>query len=132
MLELEVLDVDPLGAERLRDPREDARPVGDVDADALELAGVAVRAFEHPPAVGGGLADPAREEAGVPFAERRLDLLDTAPVSASAPRIASALSRKMSIQMRGFAPAMRVMSRSEPPALGERFVAVRPARRRPD
>ena len=36
--------------------------------------------------------------------------------SASSPRISSALSRKMSIQIRGFAPAMRVMSRSEPPA----------------
>ena len=36
--------------------------------------------------------------------------------SASAATTASRLSRKMSTQMRGFAPAMRVMSRSEPPA----------------
>ena len=38
--ELEVLDVDPLRAERLRDPGEHARPVGDVHAEPLELARV--------------------------------------------------------------------------------------------
>ena len=36
--EVEVLDVDPLGAEPLRDPGQDARPVGDVDDDALQRA----------------------------------------------------------------------------------------------
>ena len=36
--------------------------------------------------------------------------------SARAATTASRLSRKMSTQIRGFAPAMRVMSRSEPPA----------------
>ena len=36
--ELEVLDVDRGGAEDLRDPREDAGPVGDADADPVELS----------------------------------------------------------------------------------------------
>ena len=58
--ELEVLDVDPLRAERLRDPREHARPVGDVDAHALQLARVGVRALEHPAAVA---APPRRSSA---------------------------------------------------------------------
>ena len=48
--------------------------------------------------------------------------------SASASRTASALSRKMSTQIRGFAPATRVMSRSEPPAPRERLVALDPRR----
>src|SRR5439155_24455794 len=42
VVHLEVLDVDPLGAEGLRDPAEHARPVGDVDAHALESARVRV------------------------------------------------------------------------------------------
>ena len=80
VVQLEVLDVDALGAERLRDAGEHARPVGDVHAQALQLAGVRVLALEHPAAVAGGLADPAREKAGVALLERRLDLLDAAPV----------------------------------------------------
>ena len=43
MLELEVLDVDPLGAERLEDAGKDARSVGDVHAQPVEGAGVVVR-----------------------------------------------------------------------------------------
>ena len=42
VLELEVLDVDLLGAERLRDARENAGPVGHVHADALKRADVVV------------------------------------------------------------------------------------------
>ena len=38
VVQLEVLDVDPLGAERLRDAGEHARPVGDVDAQPLQRA----------------------------------------------------------------------------------------------
>ena len=54
---LEVLDVDPLRAERLRDLGEDARPVGDVHLQPLQRAGVGVGALEHPAAV---LAPPRR------------------------------------------------------------------------
>jgi hypothetical protein len=79
-VELEVLDVDPLGAERLRDPREHARTVGHVHAQLMQLAGVGERALEHAPAVVGGLADPAGEEAGVALRQRGLDLLDPPPV----------------------------------------------------
>ena len=42
--------------------------------------GVLVGGLEQPPPVRGGLADPAREEAGVAGRERRLDLLDPPPV----------------------------------------------------
>src|SRR5581483_2933848 len=80
VLQLEVLDVDPLGAEGLRDSREDSGPVGDVDADAMERAWVVVRVGEHPAAVAGGLADPAREEARVAGGERVLELLEPAAV----------------------------------------------------
>ena len=82
------------------------------------VARVGVRALEHPPAVAGRLADPAREEAGV--AARRAPPRPARPAGGArrAPRGAPrALSRKMSTQIRGFAPATRVMSRSEPPAL---------------
>ena len=52
-----------------------------------------------------------------PRVERRLELLDPAAVLGERlARARRALSRKMSTQMRGFAPATRVMSRSEPPA----------------
>ena len=39
MVELEVADVDPRGAERLRDLGEDVRTVGDVHLHALERGG---------------------------------------------------------------------------------------------
>ena len=59
MAELEVLDVDPLRAERLRDAGEHARAVGDVDAQALQLAGLGELALEHPPPVARCLRDPS-------------------------------------------------------------------------
>src|SRR5207249_1681838 len=80
VLELEVLDVDPLRPERLRDPGEDAGPVGNVDAQPLELPGIAVRPVEHPPPVLRGLRDPAGEIARVAGAERLLELLESPPV----------------------------------------------------
>ena len=80
VLEVEVGDVDPLGAERLRDPGDHAGPVGDVDAQALERAGIVVGGLEQAPPVRRRLADPAGEKARVAGLERRLDLLDPAPV----------------------------------------------------
>ena len=78
VLQLEVVDVDPLGAEGLRDAGEDTGPVGYVHAQPLERARLVVGLGEHPAAVTGRLRDPAREEAGVAFGERALDLLDAA------------------------------------------------------
>ena len=78
--ELEVLDVDALGAQRLRDAREHARPVGDVDAEALQRSRVGVLALEHPAAVLARLADPAGEEPGVAALEGGLDLLEPPPL----------------------------------------------------
>src|SRR5579884_2145612 len=65
VVQLEVLDVDALRAERLRDAGQHAGAVGHVHAQTLQVARVEVVAFEHPPAVLRGLADPAREVAGV-------------------------------------------------------------------
>ena len=76
----EVLDVDPLGAERLCDPGEDAGPVGDVDAQALELARLGEPARQHPLPVPGGFGDPAGQEARVARRKRGLELLDAAAV----------------------------------------------------
>ena len=76
VVELEVANVDARRAEGLEDLGEDVRPVGHVDLDALEGARVAVGDVEHPAAVGGSLADPARDELAVAAAERGLDLLD--------------------------------------------------------
>ena len=103
-------------AERLRDPGEHARAVGHVDAELVEIARVGERAGEHAAPVVRGLADPAGEEAAVAGLERGLELLDPPPVLGERLAERPALSRKMSTQMRGFAPATRVMSRSEPPA----------------
>src|SRR3954451_20052493 len=80
VLELEVLNVDPLGAERLRHACKHAWAVGHVDAEPLQRARVVVRALEHPSPVPRRLADPAGQEAGVALGERDLDLLDPAPV----------------------------------------------------
>ena len=118
-MQLEVLDVDPLGAERLGDPGEDARPVGHVDAHAVEILrhrGIGrLRACRRRlPA-----ASPI-QRARNPASSRssaRLDLLDAGGACSRSPSSsASRLSRKMSTQMRGLAPAIRVMSRSDPPA----------------
>ncbi len=78
VVELEVLDVDLLGAERLRDPREHARPVGDVHAHALHRAGILVGLRQQAAPVAAGLADPAGEPARVARLERPLELLDAA------------------------------------------------------
>ncbi len=82
VLHLEVLDVDPLRAERLEDPGQDARPVGDVDAQPLQRARVVVGRREQAPAVAARLGDPAGEEARVAGGERCLELLDPAAVLA--------------------------------------------------
>ncbi len=79
-MELEVLDVDPLGAERLGDPGQHARAVGHVHAQLLELARVGEGVGEHAPAVAGGLADPAGEKPRIPGVEGRLELFDPATV----------------------------------------------------
>ncbi len=127
MLELEVLDVDALGAEGLGDPGEHAGLVGNVDADAVERARVGVGGLEHPAPVRGRLADPAARKP----ASRRSSAASTCSIrrrtSASSSRTASALSRNTSIHIRGFAPAIRVMSRREPPALASGVVALDPA-----
>src|SRR5919198_3261624 len=79
--ELEVLDVDALGAESLRDAGEHARPVRDVDAQPVQVAGICrIRALEHAPAVADRLADPAGDEPGVAGGERSLEVLDPAAV----------------------------------------------------
>ena len=98
-------------------PAKTPGPVGDVDAHAVERARVGVGAVEH--AAGGCRAASPIQRARKP-ASPASSAASTCSIrrrcSASASRTASALSRKMSTQMRGFAPAMRVMSRSEPPA----------------
>ena len=80
MLELEVLDVDPLSTESLGDRSQDAGPVRHVDAQAMQRARVGIGDLEHAPPVPGRLADPARDEARVAGRERLLELLDPAPV----------------------------------------------------
>src|SRR5581483_9487640 len=80
VLELPVLDVDPLRAERLGDSLEHARAVWDVQANVVERARVLVRDVEHAPSVLRRFADPPREEAGVALREGGLDLLDPPPV----------------------------------------------------
>ena len=47
VLEVEVGDVDPLGAERLRDPGDHTRPVGYVNTQPLELAGILVGGLQQ-------------------------------------------------------------------------------------
>ena len=61
-------------------PASTPGPVGHVDAQLVQVAGVGEGALEHAPAVVGGLADPAREEAAVARLERGLELLDPAAV----------------------------------------------------
>ena len=116
--ELEVLDVDPLGAERLRDPGEHARAGrgrGRAARCSSPGSGYSRSSIRRRFADASPIQR-ARKPAS-PLLERRLDLLDPAAVLGERARgRASALSRKMSTQMRGFAPATRVMSRSEPPA----------------
>ena len=130
VVELEVLDVDPLRAERLRDPGEHARAGrarGREAAAARPDRGYASASMRR--RLSGGLADPAGEEAGVARVERVPRAARRAGGARRATRgSAAALSRKMSTQMRGFAPATRVMSRSEPPGGGERLVTLDPRR----
>src|ERR687887_1085104 len=82
VLELEVLDVDPLGAERLGNAREHARAIRHVHAELLELARIGVGLGQHAAAVAGSFADPAGEEAGVSTRESRFELLDPTAVLA--------------------------------------------------
>ena len=118
-MELEVLDVDALGAECLRDPGEHARAVDHVHREPLQGAGLGERVLEQAAAMDGRLADPAGEEARVAPLEGPLELLRAPAVLGERARSSSALSRKMSTQMRGLAPATRVMSRrTAPPASG--------------
>src|SRR6266508_541894 len=79
VLQLEVLDVDPLRAERLRDAGKNARAVGNVDAQTLKGARLLVRLREHAAPVPRRLRDPAGEEARVSLPQRALELLDEAP-----------------------------------------------------
>ena len=117
VLEVEVGDVDPLGAERLRDPGDHARPVGNVHAQPLELARRPRTRSQQPAPVRRGLADPAREEAGVAGRERRLDLLDAAAGARRARRRAPRGSRgRCRPRCAGSRRRPCVMSRSEPPA----------------
>src|SRR5690242_19509888 len=80
VVHLEVLDVDALRAERLRDPGKDARAVRDVHAQPVQRAWVRILALEHPAAALRRLSDPAREEPGVALLERSLDLFDATSV----------------------------------------------------
>ena len=117
VVHLEVLDVDALGAERLEDARR-ARPAG----RAGGRAGAAGRPDRRmpSPASGGGCPPPRRSSGRAGRRPRRSSAGSSCSIrrrcSPSAATTASRLSRKMSTQIRGFAPAMRVMSRSEPPA----------------
>ena len=115
--ELEVLDVDPLGAERLGDPGEDAGPVGHVRPSP---AGARPGRRTPRRASGGGSRTPRRSSARASRRRRAASHSSSRSTrrrcSASASASSGPLSRKMSTQMRGFAPATRVMSRSEPPA----------------
>src|ERR687895_2702908 len=82
VLQLEVLHVDPLGAERLEDSGENPRAVRDVYAEPVQGARVLVCRVEHPAAMRGRLADPARKRARVAGGERSFELLDAAAVLA--------------------------------------------------
>ena len=79
-MDFEILDVDPLARQRLRDAREDTWPIGNVDLKPEQRAGVGVGRLEQVAPLGRGLADPAREVAGVALGERALELFDAAPV----------------------------------------------------
>src|SRR5439155_21979519 len=77
MLELEVLDVDALRAECLRDAREHTGTIGHVHAEPLQGARLLVRVGKHAAPVVRRLADPACEEAGVSRSPRTLDHIAT-------------------------------------------------------
>ena len=59
---------------------QEIRPVGDVDAHALDRAGILVGLGEEPPAVPARLSDPAGQPARVARLERALQLVDPAAV----------------------------------------------------
>ena len=84
------------------DAREHARPVGHMDAEAEEVAGILVGGGEHAAAVRRRLPDPAREEARVVGPERGLELLHAAAVLGERAATAPRLSRKMSTQIAGW------------------------------
>ncbi len=117
VLELEVLDVDPRRAERLRDRRpapRGGRGRGRAAAGGRPGRGNASessrRRLEDASPIQRARKPPSRaRRACSSWSTRRR-------WSASDAVSASAFSRKMSTQIRGFAPATRVSSRSEPPA----------------
>src|SRR5687767_15101734 len=78
MLHLEVLDIDPLGAERLEDPRENTGTIGQVHAHTMECTWILVRGLEQASPVAARLADPTGEETRVAARQRILELLDAA------------------------------------------------------
>src|SRR5687768_1121750 len=82
VLQLEILDVDLLGAEGLRDPGEHSWPVGHMHAHPLELAHVGESLIEQTPPVHARLADPTSEPPRVARRQRLLELIHEAPVLA--------------------------------------------------
>jgi hypothetical protein len=93
-----------------------------MDLHAEELLRLLERVAQQLLALRRRLADPAREEAGVAALERRLELLDAPAVLGERAAQLGAFSRKMSTQMRGFAPATRVISRNDAPAAASGIV----------
>ena len=117
VVELEVLDVDALCAQRLRDARR-ARRAGRARARGRDRAPRAPS--RRPPRAGAGGCRPPRRSSGRGSPRPRARARAPAPrprrpCSRRPSSSASRLSRKMSTQIRGLAPATRVMSRNEPP-----------------
>ena len=99
-----------------------------MDAELLQLAGVGVGINQHPAAVAGRLADPAREKAGVPGIEGALELLDQPAV------LGQRLAERGRVLEEDVDPDPRVRSgdaghvAQRPACGGERLVAVDPTR----
>ena len=76
-MELEVLDVDALRTERLRDRGENSRRIRHVGPYAIEVARVGgVRCPQHPTAVAGSFVDPPPEQLPITSLESCLHVLD--------------------------------------------------------
>ena len=110
-------------------PGDHAGPVGHVDVHPDELLGPGlVGLLQHPPAVARRLADPARQEARVAGVERRDRPRPAAGgARAARPAAASRFSRKMSTQMRAFAPGDAGHVAERAADRGQRVVPVDPA-----
>ncbi len=118
MVQLEVLDVDALGAQRLRDPRQDSGPVGHVHAHAIELLGLGrVRGLQQPPAVAGGLGDPARHKPCVLALQRAHQLIDPAVM------LAQSVQQRAAVVEEDVHPDARVRAGHEHVGQGVRQVA---------